>query len=120
MPPVPALPLDLPDSFRLVQEPLPTTEPGLLLAATGELDIATAPELGGTIADAIDAGLTRLVVDLSDISFLDSVAVAVLLHVRRQLGDAGRMSVVVPPDSYAQLWPRRRTIRRIAPRSAGS
>ena len=103
MPPVPALPLDLPDSFRLVQEPLPTTEPGLLLAATGELDIATAPELRGTIADAIDAGLTRLVVDLSDISFLDSVAVAVLLHVRRQLGDAGRMSVVVPPDSYAQL-----------------
>ena len=103
VPPAPALPLDLPDGFRLVQEPLPTIDPGLLLAATGELDIATAPELRGTIADAIDAGLTRLVVDLSDLSFLDSVAVAVLLHVRRQLGDAGRMSVVVPPGSYAQL-----------------
>jgi anti-sigma B factor antagonist len=103
VPPAPTLPLDLPEGFRLAQEPLPTAEPGLLVAATGELDIATAPQLRSTIADALDAGLTRLVVDLRDVSFLDSVAVAVLFHVRRQLGEAGRMSIVVPPDSYAQL-----------------
>jgi anti-sigma B factor antagonist len=103
VPPVPTPPLDLPEGFHLAQEPLPTADPGLLLAPVGELDIATAPELRSTIADALDSGVARLVVDLSGLSFLDSVAVAVLLHTRRQLGDAGRMSVVVPPDSYAQL-----------------
>src|SRR6185436_5775455 len=87
----------------LEREPLPSSEPGLLVAAWGELDIATAPELRSTLADAFSSGVTRLVIDLTGLSFLDSVAVAALLHARRQLGDDGRMSVVVPPDSYAQL-----------------
>jgi anti-anti-sigma factor len=103
VPPAPTPPLDLPEGFRLEQHQLPASEPGVVLAAAGELDIATAPELRATITDALAAGVQRLVIDLSEVSFLDSVAVAVLLHARRQLGGPGLMCVVVPPESYAQL-----------------
>ena len=44
VPPAPTPPLDLPEGFRLEQH-LRSSEPGLVLTAAGELDIATAPEL---------------------------------------------------------------------------
>jgi anti-sigma B factor antagonist len=100
--PVPAaVPADQPEDFRLTREPL---EPaGLVLTAFGELDIATAPHLRATLAEAFAQGVTRVVIDLGSLFFLDSVAVAALLHARRQFGEEGRMAVVVTPDSYARL-----------------
>jgi anti-sigma B factor antagonist len=90
-----------PDAFHVTTEPL---EPGgVVLTAAGELDVATAPELRARLSTAIDGGASRLVVDLRPVSFLDSVALATLLHARRRLGDAGRMAVVVAPDSYVRL-----------------
>ena len=94
------IPLAAP-GLRLVQEPLGVS--GAVLSASGELDIATSPELRASIDAAFAAGINRLVIDLDELAFLDSVAVAVLLHARRQLGEGGRMAVVVGPDSYARL-----------------
>jgi hypothetical protein len=34
---------------------------------------------------------------------MDSVALAAILHARRQLGERGRIACVVPPDSYIRL-----------------
>jgi anti-sigma B factor antagonist len=76
---------------------------GVVLTASGELDIATAPELRARLSAAVDAGASRLVVDLRPVTFLDSVALAALLHARRRLPDDGRMAVVVDPDSYVRL-----------------
>ena len=53
---------------------------GLVLAVSGELDIATAPALRDRLTAAIDAGKLRLVIDLSAVSFLDSVALATIVH----------------------------------------
>jgi len=76
---------------------------GVVLTVGGELDIATAPELRARLNAAIDAGLSRLVIDLRPLSFLDSVAMATLLQARRRLGESGRMAVVVAADSYVRL-----------------
>ena len=88
-------------SFQVTEELL---EPSVLvLTVFGELDIATAPELRTRLTAALEQGATRLVIDLRELSFLDSVAVATLLQARARLGDEGRMGVVVDPDSYIRL-----------------
>jgi anti-sigma B factor antagonist len=76
---------------------------GLVLTVCGELDIATAPALRDRLAAAIDAGTHRLVIDLSAVSFLDSVALATILHAKQQLPEDGKMALAIDPASYAML-----------------
>jgi anti-sigma B factor antagonist len=56
-----------------------------LLRARGELDLYAAPELKRRLASAIDAGKTRIVVDLTDAAFMDSTALGVLLGALKRL-----------------------------------
>jgi anti-sigma B factor antagonist len=88
-------------ALRLTEESLEPS--GVVLTVGGELDIATAPELRMRLNAAVEAGLSRLVIDLRDLSFLDSVALATLLHARTRLGQDGRLAVVVAADSYVRL-----------------
>ena len=88
-------------SFHLTEELIQPSV--LVLTVFGELDIATAPELRTRLTAAIETGVSRLVVDLRSLWFMDSVALAALLHARARLGDEGRMAVVVDPDSYIRL-----------------
>ena len=74
-----------------------------MIAVRGELDIATAPALRDRLDAAIEAGTRRLVIDLSAISFLDSVALAAILHAKQRLPEDGRMALAVDPASYVML-----------------
>jgi anti-sigma B factor antagonist len=76
---------------------------GALLTVSGELDIATAPLLRERLSAAIGGGVRRLVLDLCPVSFMDSVAVAAILHARRDLGEGGRMAVACAAESYPRL-----------------
>jgi anti-sigma B factor antagonist len=81
-----------------------TFEPsGVLLTVSGELDIATAPLLRERLSATIGGGVRRLVVDLCPVSFMDSIAVAAILHARKDLGEGGRMAVVTTAESYPRL-----------------
>jgi anti-sigma B factor antagonist len=60
-----------------------------VVAASGEIDLYTAPLLGSALRDAIDDSSTELVViDLTDVTFMASSGLAVLLsaldHAQRQ------------------------------------
>jgi anti-sigma B factor antagonist len=90
-----------PSALSVFEESLAPS--GVVLTVGGELDIATAPELRTLLEAAIDAGLSRVVIDLRPVSFLDSVAIATLLQARRRLGEDGRLAVVVAADSYVRL-----------------
>jgi anti-sigma B factor antagonist len=68
--------------------------PGALIVASGELDVQSVPELRERLAEAIDGGATRVVVDLSDVSFIDSLSLSALVGARRKLGDEGRLAIV--------------------------
>src|SRR5215210_5239200 len=89
---------DRPPAFRLESEQLASG--ALVLAAAGELDMATAPALRNRLDAAVDAGAKRIVLDLATVSFIDSVAMAAIIHARTRLGDAGRLAVVIPSGSY--------------------
>ena len=76
---------------------------GLVLTVGGELDIATAPVLRDRLSAAIEAGKDRLVIDLSAIEFLDSVALATIVHAKQRLPEHGRMALAIDPASYVML-----------------
>jgi anti-sigma B factor antagonist len=92
---------EIPGAFDVTEEQLFPS--GVVLTVSGELDMATAPELRERLDAALEAGVRRIVVDLQELTFLDSIALAMLLHASRRLGDEGRMAVVVAPDSYVRL-----------------
>jgi anti-sigma B factor antagonist len=86
--------------FGLTEEPLVG---GLVLTLSGELDLATAPELRKRLVAAVDSGTTRIVVDLREVTFMDSIGLAAVLHARSRLRPAGRLALIATPGSYAQL-----------------
>lgn len=45
----------------------------------GELDLATAPAFRQSLVDAIDSGAVRVVVDMSEVTFIDSTGLGVLV-----------------------------------------
>jgi anti-sigma B factor antagonist len=96
---------DLPDvdshDFHLSVEPL--TDDASLVAVGGELDLSTVPALRGALSGALDRGITRLVVDLTDVTFVDSVGVGAILHSKRRLGADGLLAVVLAPETYARV-----------------
>jgi anti-sigma B factor antagonist len=59
------------------------TTPGsdrYLITVTGEVDLATSPELDTAIIAAIDAAAASVVIDLSDVSFMDSSGLGVIVR----------------------------------------
>jgi anti-sigma B factor antagonist len=92
---------DRPPAFQLNEEQLASG--ALALSAAGELDMATAPALRQRLDAAVDAGARNIVLDLTEVSFIDSVAMAAIIHARSRLGDAGRLAVVIPSGSYTRL-----------------
>jgi anti-sigma B factor antagonist len=69
--------------------------PGVSLS--GELDFGSAPRVVQAIDAAIDRSVGAFVIDLCDLSFLDSSGINVLLRARSLLGRDDRTLVVVCP-----------------------
>ncbi|CCQ17441.1 Anti-sigma factor antagonist [Rhodococcus sp. AW25M09] len=65
-----------------------------VLTVRGELDLDTLPELSATAFPAADTAEGGLVVDLTDVSFLSSSAITVLVRVCNRLPDSSRMALV--------------------------
>ncbi|HUR76507.1 MAG TPA: STAS domain-containing protein [Acidimicrobiales bacterium] len=66
-----------------------------IVAVAGELDVATSPRLQDAMTRLIEEGQLRLVVDLREVTFLDSSALGVLVGARRRLlPEHGEVSVV--------------------------
>lgn len=68
--------------------------PGLLLRFSGELDMVTAPGLRHRLEQAISGGSLGIVVDLTDVTFVDSLSLASLVAAKHRLAPAGRLAVV--------------------------
>lgn len=74
----------------------------VVLALSGEADLATAPPIGDRVRELLAAGARRLQLDLTDLGFMDSTAVGVLLRARRDSESAGVTFDVVCPDGPAR------------------
>ena len=69
-----------------------------LLAVEGEIDIATSPRLIAALNDVVTDTSGTVLVDLSDVEFMDSTGLALLIRVQRRMGRHGRGFAVVCPD----------------------
>ena len=76
----------------MLQEPL--REDGFVLEVHGEVDIASSGELRERLRAAADAGATRVLVDLGDVTFIDSIAMASIVGTQRRLPPDGRLALV--------------------------
>ena len=66
----------------------------------GDIDLANTPTLSATILEAVPNDSLGLVVDLSDVRYIDSVGIRMLFTFVRSLRDSRQgMAVAVPPDS---------------------
>jgi anti-sigma B factor antagonist len=66
-----------------------------VVKVSGELDVFSSPRLREMLLDVIDKGPLRLVVDLSDVTFLDSTGLGVLVGIYHRLrARSGSMSFV--------------------------
>ena len=59
------------------------------VGVTGEVDLATAPELKEALAQVIESGARGVVVDLSEATFIDSTTLGVLMGATKRLRPAG-------------------------------
>ena len=85
------------DEFRIDVE----TASGLaVVVVAGEVDLFTAPELRDRLARVDEDGAERVVLDLSRVTLVDSMALGVLLGAKRRLAahDGSLDLVVSKPD----------------------
>jgi anti-sigma B factor antagonist len=76
-----------------------------VIAARGEIDLFTAPDLKQVLTDAIEGGEHRVVIDLSEVSFLDSTALGVLIGaVKRLRSRGGALAIVNTEPSIAKTF----------------
>jgi anti-sigma B factor antagonist len=64
----------------------------------GEVDLYTAPELKQELHRLVSQGATRLVIDMSETTFIDSTTLGVLLSVVKRVRPEGGTVVLVCPD----------------------
>ena len=68
-----------------------------LVRVHGEVDLSNAQEVSAAIGNAMGQEARRLVVDLSDITYLDSAGVALLLRLAERLRARRRQLYLVVP-----------------------
>jgi anti-sigma B factor antagonist len=78
--------------FLLAEETVPW---GRLAVLAGELDMDAAPLLRDWLTTTIEGGTDRIVLDFSDVTFVDSLSLAAVVAAKRRLGAGGRLAVVV-------------------------
>jgi anti-sigma B factor antagonist len=86
----------MPAEFALTEDALDADRH--VVAVRGEIDLFTAPELKQKLTDAIEGGKSRIVVDLTDTTFLDSTALGVLIGAVKRLRSREGALVIVNTD----------------------
>ena len=64
----------------------------------GDVDLKTARNFRGAIDDAAQEGKRRLIVDMSEVPFMDSSGLAALMGAHKALREQTRVIVVVPDN----------------------
>jgi anti-sigma B factor antagonist len=76
-----------------------------LVSVEGEIDIATAPRLLAVLNQTVADARGPLVVDLSDVGFMDSTGLALLINAHRRLSRRQHgFAVVCPPGPLLRVF----------------
>jgi len=77
---------------------LMTVEGVAFLYAQGEIDLAVADNLRALGADAINAYIGTIRIDLSEVTFMDSTGLAALIGIRNAALASGRVLILQAPS----------------------
>jgi anti-anti-sigma factor len=93
--------VDLPEPFRCEVQP---SRSAVRVVPHGELDINTVSELDARLRELTESGWTRIVLDLGELSFMDSSGVNLLM----------RWSKSASADAFSiELLPARESVQRV-------
>ena len=92
-----------PPSFELREQVIDAcTE---IISVTGEIHVSTAPEFARRLDDALTLGKTRVILDMTGVSFIDSTGLSVLLNGLRRVRRArGRLVLVCENPTVLRLF----------------
>jgi anti-sigma B factor antagonist len=71
----------------------------VVVKVQGEVDVYTAPMMKEEVQRSIDAGLTRVVVDLSGVAYMDSSGLGVLIGALKRAREGGGDLIVSAPNA---------------------
>ncbi len=75
-----------------------------IIVVTGELDLASSPELEQQLDEVWASDAELLVIDLRELEFMDSTGLSIIVSAHQRLGDSGRkLSVVKGPQQVQRL-----------------
>jgi anti-sigma B factor antagonist len=70
---------------------------------TARLDVASTPEVKRSLAKLIRKGHRRLVLDISEVDFIDSNGLSTLVFARQRLGKYGQMAISSPRNTVMSM-----------------
>jgi anti-sigma B factor antagonist len=92
------------EDFR-IEEERPARAGVVLFALFGEVDLHVAPELRSRLTAAIEEGADYLVLDLSRVTFMDSMALGILLGALKRLRPTGgELRLVAPGNDLRRIF----------------
>ena len=88
--------------MRLADVQITPRERIVIARAAGEIDMSNATDLRNAITEATPNDALGVVLDLSEVHYVDSAGIHLLYRLGESLRDRGQtLRVVVPPDSAA-------------------
>jgi anti-sigma B factor antagonist len=82
-----------------------TVDGRTVVDVAGEIDVYTAPTLREKLTALVDAGSTDLVVDLTQVRFMDSTGLGLLVGVlKRVRGLDGRLQLVIDSERLLKVF----------------
>lgn len=96
--------LERTEPFR-IEEERPARNGVVLFVVYGEVDLHVAPELRDRLGNAVDEGAEYIVLDLTRVTFIDSMALGVLLRTHKQFRSRnGELRLVVPSSDLRRIF----------------
>jgi len=84
------------------------TTPGsdrYVITVSGEVDLATSPDLDAAIIAGLDSGAGSLVVDLTDVSFMDSSGLGVIVRGLKRCREADKdLDLVITNERVLKVF----------------
>lgn len=80
---------------QAVRPAVETDQDTIVVTADGEIDIETMGPLRQRLLDAMDSAHTCVLLDLSEVTFIDSTGLGLLAGMHKRLRDRGQRFVVV-------------------------
>ena len=85
-----------------------STTPGsdrYIITVSGEVDLATSPELDNAIIVAIESGTSSLAIDLTDVSFMDSSGLGVIVRGLKRCREADKdLDLVITNERVLKVF----------------